>query len=477
MKRTLLSVALLSMVFASQAQTYSFTNAGVSGPNGPVQGDVTTAYTGTSLDGAVTINTQGIQEWTVPSTGMYHITAIGACGGELQGTYYPGFPGTGATIEGDFMLTAGTVLNIVVGQKGTYGDNGSGGGGGSFVFTGAPGGAGLMIAAGGGGGHGHGSASVPTGANGGGGSADQNQVDGAFGTGNGGSGGVGLGGNAGTGACSYSGLGAGGMGWTSDGASPVGCGASTGGLYMTFVGGNGGGDGLWGGFGGGGGSDGNGSPGGGGGGYTGGGGGNDFNGSAWGAGAGAGSYNTGTNQTNTAGVTGATTGFTHGSVTIDLVCSNPNNGVTLTVATLSSDETNPLANYQWIDCDLGNAEILGETSISYTPTVTGNYAVVVSLNGCSDTSACTLVDFTGINELNTVKFNVYPNPGSGIFNIEIAESGDFNVVVYDLSGKEVFNSELNANTSEINLSGLVKGVYQINISGNGKIATKKLVLI
>ena len=47
----------------------------------------------------------------------------------------------------------------------------------------------------------------------------------------------------------------------------------------------------------------------------GGGGANGYNGTSWGAGAGAGSYNSGTNQTNTAGITG-TSSVSHGSVII-----------------------------------------------------------------------------------------------------------------------------------------------------------------
>lgn len=70
--------------------------------------------------------------------------------------------------------------------------------------------------------------------------------------------------------------------------------------------------------------------------------------------------------------------------------------VTNVGTTLTSDQAG--ATYQWIDCD-NNTQISGETNQSYTPTVTGNYAVVVTMNNCSDTSACTLVDFTGIEEL------------------------------------------------------------------------------
>ncbi|KAL9962001.1 hypothetical protein ACROYT_G031052 [Oculina patagonica] len=124
-----------------------------------------------------------VEEWknlrgskfTVPKTTRYLIKAWGARGGTHKynfgykpGTYYGG---KGAFIEGKFRLTKGTVLNIVVGQRGgnsveVYGgqkttrtaaqlglsvwDNaGTGGGGGSFVYTTSNA---LLLAAGGGGG-------------------------------------------------------------------------------------------------------------------------------------------------------------------------------------------------------------------------------------------------------------------------------------------------------------------------------------
>jgi hypothetical protein len=123
---------------------WTFTNAGVTGRNGPTQAQVSSAYTGTSLDSAVTINTQGIQEWTVPASGTYSIEVWGASGGTNGGL--------GAKIVGSFTLAANDLLKLAIGQMGTmssaYTDS-SGGGGGSFVVKG---GNALLVAGGGGGG-------------------------------------------------------------------------------------------------------------------------------------------------------------------------------------------------------------------------------------------------------------------------------------------------------------------------------------
>ncbi|MEH6538401.1 MAG: HYR domain-containing protein, partial [Psychroserpens sp.] len=156
MKRFYFQITLIIALFFSfniSAQTtYTFTNAGATGRFGPTQGQVDTAY-GPNV---VTIGTQGIQEWTVPVTGTYSIQAIGGQGGKTN-TTFDQYRGEGAYMKGDFYLTAGQVLKVVVGQQGIENPNGNlangggHGGGGSFVWINlqtTP----LIVAGGGGGG-------------------------------------------------------------------------------------------------------------------------------------------------------------------------------------------------------------------------------------------------------------------------------------------------------------------------------------
>lgn len=133
--------------------SYYFTNAGATGRTGPTQTQVNSAYSGGALAGLVTINTQGIQEWTVPETGDYQIKVAGGQGGSV--TYPSSSPGgRGVIVQGSYSLVKGNVLKIAVGHQGvsasgsTY--NGAGGGGGSFVVL-SDGNVPLFIAGGGGG--------------------------------------------------------------------------------------------------------------------------------------------------------------------------------------------------------------------------------------------------------------------------------------------------------------------------------------
>jgi hypothetical protein len=219
-----------------------------------------------------------IQNWTVTATGIYRIEVWGAQGGYSDdGAGGNTRPGYGARMRGDFNLTAGNQLKILVGQAGSPttepggGNRGGAGGGGTFVTysNNTP----LIIAAGGGGENWL--------------SFNVNGVDGATtnnGTTNGGA---------------TTGRGAGGGGLIGNGNST---GSDVGGTSFTNGGAGGSGTLSVGGFGGGGGCQ---FEGGGGGGYNGGDviGTNNYSGAPPAA---AGSYNAGTNQDNTAGArTGA----------------------------------------------------------------------------------------------------------------------------------------------------------------------------
>jgi hypothetical protein len=252
---------------------------------------------------------QGVQLWTVPETATYTIDAYGASGGSTSSH----LGGRGAQVRGDFELTQGEIIRIVVGQAGAYGPHtqnynnandacASGGGGTYVVRTPYNTNASILVIAGGGGG-----ATQNYWGNYAGIDAASHSTSGNSGAGNNGGG---TNGNGGSGNVSGGGAGFSVAGLSgnpvarafTDGTSVTsahtsglnhsvgGAGHPSWGAYPTYL--------AWGGFGGGGGGGGLAS--GGGGGYSGGGGGT-WTGSAGNnqSGGGGGSYNNGTNPYNT----------------------------------------------------------------------------------------------------------------------------------------------------------------------------------
>lgn len=122
------------------------------------------------------------------------------------------------------------------------------------------------------------------------------------------------------------------------------------------------------------------------------------------------------------------------------------------------------ATYQWLDCN-GMTIIAGETGQSFSPIVSGSYAVAVTENGCTDTSACFSVTIIGIDpDIQSTTIAVYPNPSEGIFHVLGTDLQS--VLVFNALGQTVFAEK--PNQGVIDLSFLPKGMYWLRAqSGEG----------
>lgn len=251
-----------------------------------------TAPVGTNTCGSTQTTTfnylsPALQTFTVPpGVTSINIDASGAQGGSVT-TSCAATGGLGARMVGDFSVTPGEVLSIMVGQQGLTNGSDAGGGGGTFVVrTGNV----LLVAAGGGGG-----ATNNIGQCGG----NRNGVDATITTsGTASANGVIAGGINGNGGGASGGSGGGGGGFLTDGVAGTGLPGNNGKCYLNGGAGGNGNNNDFGGYGGGGAGWFTGGNGGGGGGYSGGGtsGSQPFSG-----GGGGGSYSIGTNQNNSAG--------------------------------------------------------------------------------------------------------------------------------------------------------------------------------
>lgn len=166
-------------------------------------------------------------------------------------------------------------------------------------------------------------------------------------------------------------------------------------------------------------------------------------------------------------------------ITISLTIPILNNTVTETGnGQLISNQTG--GTYQWIDCDNDNSEILGETSniFDYTSFVSGNFAVVISENGCVDTSACMNVALFGISETKASnEISVYPNPTSGNFTVELNQfDGSATIEIVDVQGRIVMTKFATLNKIEFTTDTFLSGLYIVRVSTD-KASTVKLLVI
>ncbi|MFZ1330682.1 MAG: SBBP repeat-containing protein [Flavobacteriales bacterium] len=110
--------------------------------------------------------------------------------------------------------------------------------------------------------------------------------------------------------------------------------------------------------------------------------------------------------------------------------------ITIADTAFTASATNAV--FQWLDCANNNEPVPGATSADFAPTTAGSYAVEVTQNGCTDTSACS-ISTVGIASLNaTAEIVVFPNPTDGQLNIVFGKvHASVFITVHALDGRQV----------------------------------------
>lgn len=73
--------------------------------------------------------------------------------------------------------------------------------------------------------------------------------------------------------------------------------------------------------------------------------------------------------------------------------------------------------------------------------------------------------------------NIYPNPTTGIFSIELSDnqSGIVKIQIVNIMGKTVFEQE-NFKGREISLSNTPAGIYFVRVTLQNQVLTQKIII-
>jgi hypothetical protein len=110
----------------------------------------------------------------------------------------------------------------------------------------------------------------------------------------------------------------------------------------------------------------------------------------------------------------------------------------------------------------------------------GSYSVTITDdNNCTTTISNIVVEPTAsLNEIDESIFVVYPNPTNGIVNVVMTNPtlDEVAIRVTDVTGRIIYNSDLDGLSFNIDLSSAADGTYFLHVVSNQKRTTQPIVL-
>lgn len=163
-------------------------------------------------------------------------------------------------------------------------------------------------------------------------------------------------------------------------------------------------------------------------------------------------------------------------ISIDLSIKNADVSISNNDPELLANALN--ATFRWLYCDSSFKPVPNANNKSFTPVRNGNYAVEVTQNQCKDTSVC-----ENINSLSLV-FNgftggikVYPNPGSGNFEVLFGDiQNELDFKIFDSEGRLLLSRKYSHTDSVQFDSFLLAGLYYLQIDSATQSAVIKLII-
>jgi hypothetical protein len=163
-------------------------------------------------------------------------------------------------------------------------------------------------------------------------------------------------------------------------------------------------------------------------------------------------------------------------VQLNLVQLLVDTSVTQNGFTFTANHVSPT--YKWLDCNNGYAVVPGAISQSFTPTVPGSYAVVISQSGCTDTSNCHVMATVGLNSLNAIQgLIVYPTYTNDVVKLDFNQTrNNVNIAVMDISGKVVYSvTEDRIANTQISLNEMADGMYFIRVTADDESGVYRVI--
>ncbi len=149
---------------------------------------------------------------------------------------------------------------------------------------------------------------------------------------------------------------------------------------------------------------------------------------------------------------------------------------------ITLDAGNPGSTYLWSNNETTQTIIVDTLGFGY-----GEQDIsveVINESGCYNLDGIyvVFVNCTGIEENTSIDVKVYPNPATGIFNIELSSDANnpVNIKVVNVAGTTVYNLDniyvSGTHTEKVDISNFADGNYTVVVTSNGISTIQKIVL-
>ncbi|MCW3105429.1 MAG: hypothetical protein JWO09_3869 [Bacteroidetes bacterium] len=194
------------------------------------------------------------------------------------------------------------------------------------------------------------------------------------------------------------------------------------------------------------------------------------------------SYSFGTQTLSSAGIyTETFTSVTGCDSTVTLTFSVATVDTSVTVSGNGITANSSAGTFQWFDCGL-NAPIAGETDSLFMAMADGNYSVIVTENGCIDTSDCVNIIILCTCPVNSSAFTLskikaFPNPSTEKLSIDLGKSYEAAIVeLLDAHGKLIFTrSSEGKQLLELETENLKTGIYFLKVNSPEGVSVSKII--
>lgn len=162
-------------------------------------------------------------------------------------------------------------------------------------------------------------------------------------------------------------------------------------------------------------------------------------------------------------------------------------GVALTRWNASQQKTDTVADANFFFTDTVDSYTMASINLDYYSPLPADSAFLIissSLDGFNPIPGSKLqiddielVYATGLNEVNKLNLNIYPNPVNNLVTIDVDQRTTATAEVFDQAGRKMMATEINRNNRTIDLSELHNGIYFISLQDqNGATQRTKLIV-